>query len=84
MQSGLLWYDGDRRKSLGDKITEGIWCYEAKFGHRPNACHLNPGAEGTYPQLRLVANRLIQPNHFWLGVEVEQESSAEPAGSTRT
>jgi hypothetical protein len=75
MRSGLLWYDADRKKPLQDKLKEGIWCYEEKFGCRPNACHLSPGTEATYPELRLVPNKFIQPNHFWLGVEEEPELS---------
>jgi len=71
MKTGLLWYDGDRKKDALDKMDEGARCYEERFGHRPNACHANPAAVIIHPKLRVVPNRLIQPNHFWLGVEEE-------------
>ena len=71
MKIGLLWYDADRKKSVVEKIDEGARCYAEKFGSWPNACHANPEVIVAGAKLRIVPDRHIRPNHFWLGVEEE-------------
>jgi len=73
MRIGLLWYDADRKKSLEQKIDEALYRYADKFGTRPNACHVNPQQAGAHPRLRVIPNRLIQPDHFWLGEEEQKQ-----------
>ncbi len=73
MKSGLLWYDGDPKKSLWDKIDEASKRYYDKFGVRPNLCYVNPkslpeGRAGTRDSLRVTTAPTILPNHIWLGV----------------
>jgi hypothetical protein len=71
VETGLLWYDADRVKPTSRKIDEGVRRHREKFGRAPNACHVNPRNVVAHPALRVVADRLIQPNHFWLGDEEE-------------
>ncbi|MHB1131139.1 MAG: hypothetical protein ACYC4L_02005 [Chloroflexota bacterium] len=71
MKIGLLWFDGDRKKPLLDKIEEGARCYAERFGTWPSACHSHPESVVAHPRVRVVADRHIRPNHFWLGVDEE-------------
>ena len=85
MKMGLLWFDDDARKNIVSKIDEGADCYRDKFGHSPNVCHVNPLNVVRHARLEVVPNPLIQPNHFWLGVE--EDGIATPgdrAGSVST
>lgn len=78
MKMGLLWFDDNARKSIVSKIDEGADCYRGKFGHSPNVCHVNPLNVVRHARLEVVPNPLIQPNHFWLGVE--EDGAANPGG----
>jgi hypothetical protein len=86
MDIGLLWYDGNPKKSVQAKIEEGAECYRDKFGARPNACHVNPLDITEHDGLLVVGNNLIRPNHFWLGFEAEEETvrSTKPHEETRS
>jgi hypothetical protein len=82
MDVGLLWYDGDPKRSLEDKVAQAAERYRQKYGRWPNTCYVHPkvvdgqGADG----LRLAwqarnAKATIQvlpaPNilvhHYWVG-----------------
>jgi hypothetical protein len=82
MDVGLLWYDGDPKRPLEDKIGKAAQRYREKYGRWPNTCYVHPevvGKDGK-EELRL-AYRLQNPkarirvlsapnillHHFWLG-----------------
>jgi hypothetical protein len=89
MEIGLLWYDGDPKRSLQDKVERAADRYLEKYGRWPNTCYVNPEAVGqrTDKELRLASLASRQParirvlsapnillHHFWLG-----ESRKKPA-----
>ena len=69
MQSGLLWYDSDPKKAVEAKIDEAVERYREKFGATPNACHVSLSLTATHHRVRVVGDRWIRPNYFWLGSE---------------
>jgi hypothetical protein len=69
MQSGLLWFDPDTKKSARDKIDEAIERYVEKFGVQPNACHVAPSGETVHDTIAVVPDRWIRPGYFWIGVD---------------
>ncbi len=74
MKEGLLWFDNDPKKPLGEKVQEAARRFKAKFGTEPNVCYVNPAALSNgqvHVKVRVTSARAIQPNYFWLGVEKE-------------
>lgn len=39
---GLLWFDGDPRRSFDAKIEQAAARYRVKFGQEPNVCYVHP------------------------------------------
>jgi hypothetical protein len=82
MKTGLLWYDGDPKRPLEDKISRAAERYRQKYGRWPNTCYVHPqnvdgvGQDGSSLAVRLQEPQtcvrvLSAPNillhHFWLG-----------------
>jgi hypothetical protein len=78
MDIGLLWYDGDPKRPLEDKIGQAARRYREKYGRWPNTCYVHPKAvngqagEELRPLDASAAIRVLSaPNillhHFWLG-----------------
>ena len=72
MDIGMLWYDGDIKRNLAQRVARAAEHYRAKYGVAPNLCFVNPallpqGAE-TAGGVQVRPERTILPNHFWLGV----------------
>ena len=73
MKSGLLWYDGEKGKSLSEKIEQAAKRYQEKFGVEPNTCFVNPKTltdekQIKHGRIRIETSNSIQLNHIWLGV----------------
>ncbi|WP_347243348.1 hypothetical protein [Thermogutta sp.] len=80
---GLLWFDDDPKRSLGQKVENAARRYIEKFGHPPNVCYVHPSMlngladNGTSAisldiggfQLRVKPRRSILRHHFWLVCE---------------
>jgi hypothetical protein len=72
MDIGMLWYDDDGKRPLGEKVTRAVDFYKSKYGVAPTVCFVNPlmlkdgpdSAGGV--QLRSARNVLV--DHFWIGV----------------
>lgn len=76
MASGLLWYDGDKKRPLEEKIKDAARRYREKFGRAPTVCYLHPttlnsenGKEKRVGRVRLVPRSNILPHHFLIGEE---------------
>jgi len=82
MEIGLLWYDGDPKRPLEEKIGQAAERYHAKVGRWPNTCYVHPQAVGErggeesslayrLQNPRAMVRVLSAPNillhHFWLG-----------------
>lgn len=72
MDTGMLWYDDDRQRTLEEKVRRAADYYRQKYGQTPNLCLINPRAVNGGPhvvntiKLRTAPN--ILPHHFWIGV----------------
>lgn len=72
MEIGMLWYDGDTKRQLSEKISRAVAYYRGKYGAQPNVCYVNPSLL-THPPptpagVQLRPARTVLPDHFWLGV----------------
>jgi hypothetical protein len=82
MNVGLLWYDGDPRRSLEDKIGRAAQRYREKYGRWPNTCYVHPQAvaapagqqeglacrlEDSRQAIRVVSAPNVLLHHLWLG-----------------
>jgi len=72
MDIGMLWYDDDGKRPLGEKVTRAVDFYKTKYGVAPTVCFVNPVTLKDGPdtaggvQLRSARNVLV--DHFWIGV----------------
>jgi hypothetical protein len=95
MQIGLLWYDGDPRQALEDKIGRAARRYREKYGRWPNTCYVHPQAVAQHAgedppvvcrlqnpgaTIRVLSAPNILLHHFWLGESTEPD----PARSEKT
>jgi hypothetical protein len=96
MEIGLLWYDGDPKRPLEDKIGHAAERYREKYGRWPNTCYVHPHVvgEGSADELSLAYRSrspkamirvLSAPNillhHFWLGESNDQAARQSHAAS---
>ncbi len=73
MDIGMLWYDGDTKRQLSEKISRAVAYYQSKYGAQPNVCYVNPSLLTHHPEpaalgVQLRPARTVLPDHFWLGV----------------
>jgi hypothetical protein len=82
MDIGMLWYDDDTKRPLGEKVARAVDYYKTKYGSVPTVCFVNPvtlndapdAAAGGSPSSLLVAGvhirsaRNVMVDHFWIGV----------------
>ena len=95
MKTGLLWYDGDPKRALSEKIEQAAEYYRRKLGVWPNTCFVNPDTVAKKSidliGIKIVIAHDVLPNHFWVGVarpskkkwarsEVPEENGATLAG----
>jgi hypothetical protein len=82
MEIGLLWYDGDPKRPLEDKVGQAAERYRQKYGRWPNTCYVHPqvvGDQGTgglrlacqvnsaKSTVRILPAPNILVHHFWVG-----------------
>ena len=73
MNIGMLWYDGDKKRSLEEKVRRAADYYREKYGQAPNLCLINPksvtnGASRRMGSVELRTAPNVLPHHFWVGV----------------
>jgi hypothetical protein len=80
MNSGMLWFDDDPRKSLETKIAQAAARFSEKHGRRPTTCCVSPSVAGM-PQalagIRVIALARIRPNYLWLGLDDEGQAAED-------
>ena len=87
MQEGLLWYDDDPARTLCEKVARAILRYEKKYQRTPTLCCVHPSAllgvtEDLFVRrVKIVAEKLVWPNHFLIGVPFRVERTAIPLPS---
>ena len=82
METGLLWYDGDPKRPLEDKVGQAAERYRQKYGRWPNTCYVHPQVvsdQGTgglrlacpvksaKSSIRILPAPNILVHHFWVG-----------------
>lgn len=82
MEVGLLWYDGDPKRPLEDKVGQAAERYRQKYGRWPNTCYVHPGVvngqdggglcvacrpRSAKATIRVLPAPNILLHHFWLG-----------------
>jgi hypothetical protein len=81
MDIGLLWYDGDPKRPLEDKIGQAARRYREKYGRWPNTCYVHPqvvtdhlgqelrlaGTRKLCEKIRVISAPNILLHHYWLG-----------------
>ena len=72
MDIGMLWYDDDSKRPLGEKVARAVDYYKTKYGSLPTVCFVNPAtlkdAPATAAGIQIRAARNVMVDHFWLGV----------------
>ena len=96
MNSGMLWYNGNSKMTLIEKVAEGAAYYKKKYGRMPDVCVVNPQDVGDLPikppcQINVNGHEMIVKSwkaivtkSIWLGFEdaTEPQPKAEkPADS---
>ena len=78
METGMLWFDNDPKKSLDLKVQQAVDYYRHKYGRSPDLCLVNPGnlVKTNPPAETLLAGRVtvrpfrsVLPGHLWIGME---------------
>jgi hypothetical protein len=87
MKIGLLIYDDDPKTNFAEKVRRAAARYQQKYGQAPTACYVNPAmvaaGAGALPDIEIVTERAILPNHLWLGLGepvVARAAAPQPAG----
>jgi hypothetical protein len=59
MEIGMLWYDGDPKRSLDAKVASAVEYYKTKYGSAPTVCVVHPSmlAAGETPRQDSAASR---------------------------
>ena len=68
----LVWYDGDRKRSLRSKVEAAAARYRERFGAAPELVLLNPlqaDEEAEIAGIPVRATPLVSLNHLYIGRE---------------
>lgn len=72
MDIGMLWYDDDVKRPLGEKVARAVDYYKTKYGSVPTVCFVNPAtlkdAPDTAAGVQIRSARNVMVDHFWLGI----------------
>jgi hypothetical protein len=80
IQEGLLWFDDDPVRTVGDKVGRAVLRYQQKYGHKPDVCYVHPAHlsdnESNVAEVKVLPAKSVLPHHFWLGIESQSEPQA--------
>lgn len=82
MKSGMLWFDNNRHRPLGEKLKRAAAYYQEKYGELPTTVVMHPSTADplvtgdTCAGLRVEASNTVLPHHFWLGVAATERGGA--------
>ncbi len=77
-----MWYDGDPKRAINEKIERAAEYYRQKRGVRPNTCVINPDTvrenSVVFPGIKIAIAPDVVPDHFWIGIasRAAKETSA--------
>ena len=80
METGMMWFDNDPRKSLDVKVQQAADYYRKKYGSVPDLCLVNPlSLQNTgVPvggNISIRPLRSVLPGHLWIGKEEKAVSA---------
>jgi len=79
MNTGMLWFDNNPKTDLSSKIVQAAAYYQKKYGKKPNLCFVHPSLADKNAQcpvgILVKANRLVLPNHLWIGMNDPKSAS---------
>jgi hypothetical protein len=70
----MLWFDNDKSADLVTKIQRAAAYYKDKYGRSVNTCYIHPAMVTnpvTVPGIEIKTSRSVIPNHFWMGIVVD-------------
>lgn len=86
MDIGIMWYDGNKKKPLTDKIQDAVEHYHRKYSKVANKAIVNPddlsrhigemggGVLVETNGILVDANRAILPDCVWVGSEARESA----------
>ncbi len=95
MEIGLLWYDGDPKRPLEDKVGQAVARYREKYGRWPNTCFVHPRLVGEWAAdglllacqarsrettIRVLPAANVLVHHFWVGETVDAGEDGRSVG----
>ena len=73
MQTGMLWFDNDKKTTLTIKVKKAADYYRKKYGRSPDLCMVNPSM---IPKEKVKSGKItirpyqpILPGHLWIGID---------------
>lgn len=77
MKVGMLWYDGDPKRGMEEKVELAAAYYREKYGRRPNLCFIHPKTAGdsglsSTDTIEVRTNASVLQDHFWVGMQPEE------------
>lgn len=79
MNVGMLWLDADQKRPFDEKVKRAAHYYQEKYGRSPTLCLVNEQMlekETQVDQILVTPVHTVLPNHFWIGVDVQQQTPA--------
>jgi hypothetical protein len=75
IQEGLLWFDDNPTRAIGDKVERAVQRYQQKYGHNPDVCYVHPahlkeGELSLADGVKVLPAKSVLPHHFWLGMQL--------------
>lgn len=70
MNTGLMWLDTDRKRSLEEKVKRAAEHYREKYGRLPELCFVNSALlaeDKKVGRVLVQPSKTVLPGHFWLG-----------------
>ena len=68
----LCWFDDDSKRSVAQKIANGIARYQERFKCAPTVVLVNEVDMAVVPNIRVEPRAHIYRNNFWIGQIVEE------------
>jgi hypothetical protein len=85
MKTGLMWFDNDPKKSLGDKILDAAGHYLRKYRVNPNCCYVHPSmiqnSDLQVDRVVIRTSKSVLPNHLWM-VRTDETTRKPAAGKS--
>lgn len=74
MNSGLLWFDDNPYRGIGEKVRRATARYQQKYGQKPSICFVHPSLLSENGRARPIwvgevevrPSRAVPPDHIWV------------------